>query len=197
MVEELLLQPTRAQLRAELRSRRAALKPGDRLAAADAVARHLGEREELRQPGYVGGYWAVNGELPLHSVQLRLAPGQVWCLPLVQADGSLRFAPWRAGDPLEPNRFGIPEPVANTTLAPQDLGLVLLPLLGFDRRGGRLGMGGGYYDRSFAFRREHRAPPHLVGIGYACQELPGLATEAWDVSLDGVATEAGYLPISG
>lgn len=197
MVEELLLDNPRAPLRAELRARRAALRPGERLAAADAVARHLGEHEALRQPGYVGGYWAVNGELPLHAVQLRLAPGQVWCLPVVQADGGLRFAPWRAGDPLKPNRYGIPEPDTDTTLAPQELGLVLLPLLGFDRRGGRLGMGGGYYDRAFAFRRDQPAPPHLVGVGYACQELPALAAEAWDVALDAVATEAGYLPIRG
>jgi 5-formyltetrahydrofolate cyclo-ligase len=195
MVEELLLQPTRAQLRADLRARRAALKPGERLAAADAVARHLGEREELRQPGYVGGYWAVNGELPLHAVQLRLAPGQVWCLPVVQADGGLRFAPWRAGDPMVPNRYGIPEPDSTATLDPQDLSLVLLPLLGFDRLGVRLGMGGGYYDRAFAFRHRRPAPPHLVGVGYACQELPALPAEAWDVRLDGVATEHGFLAI--
>lgn len=188
---------TRATLRAELRARRAALRPGERLAAADAVARHLGERDELRQPGYVGGYWAVNGELPLHAVQLRLAPGQVWCLPVVQADGGLRFAPWRAGDPLEPNRYGIPEPTVETTLSPREMTVVLLPLLGFDRHGGRLGMGGGYYDRAFAFRREHPAPPHLVGIGFACQELAGLAAESWDVRLDAVATEAGYLPFEG
>lgn len=195
MVEELLLQPTRAQLRADLRARRAALKPGERLAAADAVARHLGEREELRQPGYVGGYWAVNGELPLHAVQLRLAPGQVWCLPVVQADGGLRFAPWRAGDPMVPNRYGIPEPDTTATLAPEELSVVLLPLLGFDRRGARLGMGGGYYDRAFAFRHRQPAPPRLVGVGYACQELPALPAEAWDVHLDGVATESGFLAI--
>jgi len=195
MVEELLLQPTRAQLRADLRARRAALKPGERLAAADAVARHLGGHDELRQPGYVGGYWAVNGELPLHAVQLRLAPGQVWCLPVVQPDGGLRFAPWRAGDPLKPNRYGIPEPDTESTLAPLELGLVLLPLLGFDRQGGRLGMGGGYYDRAFAFRRGRPAPPRLVGVGYACQELPALAPEAWDVALDAVVTEAGYRSI--
>ena len=184
---------TRADLRAELRARRAALRPGERLAAADAVARHLGERPELREPGYVAGYWAVNGELPLHAVQLRLAPGQVWCLPVTTPDGGLRFAPWRAGDPLAPNRYGIPEPVAETTLAPSEMAVVLLPLLGFARDGTRLGMGGGYYDRAFGFRRGRSAPPRLVGIGYACQETEGLAAEEWDVPLDAIATEAGYL----
>lgn len=189
--------PTRIELRRQLRERRAALNPGERLAAADAVARHLADHPALREPGYVGGYWAVNGELPLHAVQLRLAPGQVWCLPIVQPDGGLRFAPWRAGDPTAANRYGIPEPVCapGSTLAAEDLSLVLVPLLGFDRRGGRLGMGGGYYDRAFAFRRGRPAPPVLVGIGYACQELPELATEAWDVALDGIASEREYLPV--
>ncbi|MFY2763281.1 5-formyltetrahydrofolate cyclo-ligase [Arenimonas sp. MALMAid1274] len=189
--------PTRTELRHLLRARRAALKPGERLAAADAVARHLGGTPLLREPGYVAGYWAVGGELPLHAVQLRLASGQVWCLPLVQDDGSLRFAPWRAGDPLAPNRYGIPEPAVEpaSTLAPSDMSLVLLPLLGFDAAGHRLGMGGGYYDRAFAFRRDQPAPPRLVGVGYGCQELPALATEAWDVALDGIVTEHGYRAI--
>lgn len=188
---------SRPGLRRELRQRRALLRPGERLAAADAVARHLGERAELREPGYVGGYWAVNGELPLHAVQMRLAPGQVWCLPVVQADGGLAFAPWRAGDALEANRYGIPEPVLApaSLLAPGAMQLVLLPLLGFDRQGHRLGMGGGYYDRAFAFRRERPAPPLLVGVGYACQELPGLDPQDWDVGLDAVVTEHGFLPI--
>ncbi|GAB2489885.1 5-formyltetrahydrofolate cyclo-ligase [Arenimonas alkanexedens] len=183
----------RTSLRAELRARRAALRPGERLAAADAVARHLGERPELRAPGYVAGYWAVNGELPLHAVQLRLAPGQVWCLPVTTPDGGLGFAPWRAGDPLEPNRYGIPEPVAETRLAPEAMSIVLLPLLGFDTDGTRLGMGGGYYDRAFGFRRGQAAPPHLVGVGYGCQQIETLAREPWDVPLDAIATEAGFL----
>ena len=189
--------PSRAALRTRMRAARATLGAGERLAAADAVARHLGERDQLRQPGYVGGYWAVNGEVPLHAVQLRLAPGQVWCLPVVQDDGGLRFAPWRAGDATVGNRFGIPEPdvAPSSTLAPSELTLVLLPLLGFDSDGHRLGLGGGFYDRAFAFRRQAPAPPHLVGVGYGFQQLPRLPAEAWDVGLDAVVTEHGWLPM--
>lgn len=187
------MKPSRTELRRDLRARRAALGPGDRLAGADEVAKHLGAQAYLREPGYVAGYWAVNGELPLHAVQLRLAPGQIWCLPVVQEDGLLRFAPWRPGDPLEPNRYGIPEPtLSQTALPPEAMHLVLLPLLGFDGRGGRLGMGGGYYDRSFAFRQAQPAPPTLVGVGFACQELASLDPEPWDVALDAVLTERGF-----
>lgn len=189
------MNPARPQLRSQLRERRAAIPAGQRLAAADAVARQLAAHPALREPGYVAGYWAMNGELPLHSVQLRLAPGQVWCLPVLQPGGRLRFAPWKPGDPLENNRYGIPEPAVGpaSTLAPEALALVLLPLLGFDRAGNRLGMGGGYYDRSFAFRREAPAPPRLVGVAYACQEVATLAPEAWDVPLDALATEEEWL----
>ncbi|HEX5694729.1 MAG TPA: 5-formyltetrahydrofolate cyclo-ligase [Arenimonas sp.] len=189
------MNPTRPELRRQLQARRAALSPGERLAAADAVARHLAGQPALRQPGYVAGYWAVGGEVPLHAVQLRLAPAQVWCLPVLQHGGHLRFAPWRAGDPLVNNRFGIPEPDVDpaSTLAPEALSVVLLPLVGFDRAGNRLGMGGGYYDRSFAFRRNAPSPPTLVGVAYGCQEVAALDREDWDVPLDAVATEQDWL----
>ena len=71
-----------------MRAARAALGVPERLAAAEAVAAAFASRPELRAPGYVAGYWAVGGELPLHRVQTQLAPGQVWCLPVVQ-DGHL------------------------------------------------------------------------------------------------------------
>ena len=72
-----------------------------------------------------------------------------------------------------------------------DIDLVLVPLLGFDRRGNRLGAGAGYYDRSFAFLKEKPRPaqPLLVGIGYHFQELPQLTPQPWDVALDFVATD--------
>lgn len=182
--------PRRA-LRKELRARRNALAVNERIAAADAVARHLQTDPDGRRAGYVAGYWACAGELPLHRVQMGLAADQIWCLPLIQPDGRLRFAPWRAGDALLPNRFGIPEPAveAAATLPAEAMSLVLLPLLGFDRSGQRLGTGGGYYDRSFAFRHQRSAPPVLIGMAYAVQEIPSLPAERWDVPLDLIITE--------
>ncbi|HEX5757180.1 MAG TPA: 5-formyltetrahydrofolate cyclo-ligase [Arenimonas sp.] len=185
----------RRALRLHLRERRNALTASVRIQAADAVARHWCAHPLHATPGYVAGYWAVQGELPLHALQLRLAPGQIWCLPLLQPDNSLRFAPWRAGDPLQPNRYGIPEPVVDpaSLLAPGDLALAFVPLVGFDRQGGRLGAGGGYYDRSFAFRRTQAAPPLLIGVAFACQELPAMTREAWDVDLDAIVCESGLI----
>jgi 5-formyltetrahydrofolate cyclo-ligase len=181
----------RRSLRRSLRSRRQALGAAERMAAAEAITTRLLAHPALARVGYVAGYWASGGELPLHVLQMRLRPDQIWCLPCVQPDGRLRFAPWRPGDPLVTNRYGIPEPnvATGSLLEPQELHLVLVPLLGFDRRGHRLGMGGGYYDRSFAFRHSTPAPPTLIGIGYSFQELPAIAREDWDVPLDALVTE--------
>jgi 5-formyltetrahydrofolate cyclo-ligase len=185
------IEDARRSLRRTLRTQRQALGAAERMAAAEAVADHLQQHPSFARPGYVAGYWASSGELPLHVLQLRLRPDQIWCLPCVQPDGMLRFSPWRPGDPLVTNRYGIPEPNVATAslLEPQELHLVLLPLLGFDRHGNRLGMGAGYYDRSFSFRQDVAAPPTLVGIGYAMQELPPIEAQVWDVPLDALVTE--------
>ena len=132
----------------------------------------------------------MDGEIGLHAFQLRLPASLTYCLPLLHEDGSLRFAPWRAGDALVTNRYGIPEPDAAATglLDANALALVVMPLVGFDPGCHRLGMGGGWYDRSFAFRRSRAAPPLLVGAGFDEQETEPLALADWDVVPDVICT---------
>lgn len=183
----------RRALRQQLADRRRALPPAARLAAAQGLRRTLEKLPEYFTDSPVAGYWASHGELPLNLVIPPLsARGQQFLLPVTTADKHLLFAPWRSGDPVQPNRFGIPEPVTPSTwMTPAQLELVLVPLLGFDRRGHRLGFGGGYYDRSFAFLKAGARPrePLLVGIAYAFQEVPQLQPAAWDIALDFIATE--------
>ena len=180
----------RATLRGELRQRRRDLPAATRIAAAEALARNILALPFLPREGYVAGYWAMDGEIGLHALQLRLPPGLAWCLPVLHGD-VLRFAPWRSGDPLVTNRYGIPEPDVepSSALAAADMALVAMPLVGFDAHGNRLGMGGGWYDRSFAFRRDRVAPPWLVGVGFAVQQVPALEAAAWDVVPDAICTE--------
>jgi 5-formyltetrahydrofolate cyclo-ligase len=161
--------------------------------AAQGLRHVLEQLPEYFTDAHVAGYWAFHHELPLNLVIPPLAArGQQFLLPVVTADKHLVFAPWQAGDAVQPNRYGIPEPVTPATwLAPGQVELVLVPLLGFDRRGHRLGFGGGYYDRAFEYLRDLERPskPLLVGIGYAFQELPAITPAAWDIDLDFVATE--------
>ena len=182
-------------LRASMRTVRSAIPAAVRMRAAESIVEPLLQLPEFNVPGHIAGYWAVAGELPLHVLQLRLPPGLTWCLPCIQPDDMLRFAPWRPGDALTSNRFGIPEPDLgpDAQLDAADMALILLPLLAFSPAGQRLGMGGGFYDRSLAFRRAAAPPPRLVGVGYATQESPAWPDEDWDVRLDAVVTERGLV----
>ena len=190
----------RNRLRQAMRAQRRALSPQARMAAAEALAANLVQLPEINAAGTVAGYWAMNGELSLH-VLLAMNPGFIYCLPCLAPGHQLRFAPWRVGDPLVQNRYGIPEPdlAPSSQLAPDDMDIVLLPLLAFDRHGARLGSGGGYYDRSFAFLKDRRADlsgakqPLLIGVGYDFQEVDALAVAPWDIPLDRVVTDARTL----
>ncbi|HRN61757.1 MAG TPA: 5-formyltetrahydrofolate cyclo-ligase, partial [Luteimonas sp.] len=121
-----------------------------------------------------------------------------YCLPVLNADDTLRFAPWAPGMALADNRYGIPEPDVSEAdlLRPDQLDLVVAPLVAFDARGQRLGMGGGWYDRSFAFRTSQPAPPHLVGAAFALQQAEAIAPRPWDIPLDAVCTESETLLVS-
>jgi 5-formyltetrahydrofolate cyclo-ligase len=197
------MNPDRNSLRRELRQRRREIPADRRIAAAESLATQLLALPFMPASGFVAGYWAMDGEIALHVFQLRLPASLVYCLPVLAGD-QLRFAPWRPGDALATNRYGIPEPdVATTsTLDAQAMSLVVLPLVGFDANGHRLGMGGGWYDRSFAVRGKnarngHPAPPWLVGAGFAMQQLDAIAAETWDVAVDAVCTERETLLIHG
>ncbi len=179
-------------MRRSMRAARRLVPAPERIAAAEALAVRLLALTFAPRSGHVAGYWAMQGEIPLHAWQMRLSPDLVYCLPVLHDDGRLRFVPWRPGEPLEPNRHGIPEPVptaADRVLEPQDMDLVVAPLVAFDVRCQRLGMGGGWYDRTFAFRLSAAAPPWLVGAAFESQRVPALDTEVWDVPLDAVCTE--------
>ena len=190
----------RRELRQRLAEQRRALPPTERITAAQGLRRSLEQLPEYFTDQRVAGYWASHGELPLNLVIPPLAArGQQFLLPVTGPGRQLRFAPWKPGDAVEANRYGIPEPVLPGELfEPFQLDLVLVPLLGFDRRGNRLGHGGGYYDRGFAFLNEQVRPtePLLVGIAYAFQELPEVDEQDWDVPLDFVATERELIDCS-
>jgi len=204
-----------AFIRAKMREQRVRLTPAERIAAASGVAASLEQLPEFLVDQRIAGYWAVGGEVPLHATVARLnARGQHYYLPIVGEDRRLRFAPLKSGANLKPNRYGIPEPecAENDLLPAGDIDVVLVPLTAFDRAGHRLGMGAGYYDRSFAFLRyePHRlgmgagyydrsfaflryeprpSEPLLVGIGYAFQEVATLPAQDWDIALDFIATD--------
>lgn len=101
----------------------------------------------------------------------------------------LEFVAYEPQDTLRENRFGILEPHQGNTFPADSLELVLVPLVGFDAHGHRLGLGGGFYDRTFAFLHEKpRGKPYLLGVAHHCQYVDCLPEDPWDIPLDGVLT---------
>jgi 5-formyltetrahydrofolate cyclo-ligase len=112
----------------------------------------------------------------------------------------MQFARYDPDLSLARNRFGIAEPARDApTVAPRFLDVVLLPVVAFDAAGTRLGSGAGYYDRCFAYRNARQSwhAPLLIGVAFACQEVPALARQAWDVPLDAIVTEGGLRRCQG
>jgi 5-formyltetrahydrofolate cyclo-ligase len=147
----------------------------------------------------VAFYLPNDGEIDARVLATALMQRGKRCyLPRLHLDGSHRvwFLRYRNGDALEKNHLGIPEPRMHAQRLPAwALQVVLMPLVGFDRAGNRLGMGGGFYDRTFAFRqRGHK--PLLVGLAHSLQEIPSLAAQGWDIPLDMIVTEKERLRAS-
>ncbi len=186
------------QLRGQLRARRRQLSPLQRRRAASALSEVIARRPEFRRARRIALYFAADGEIdPQPLARLARQRGKQLYLPLLRPGGRLAFVRWRRGGVLRRNRFGIAEPVG-ARLIPARLDLVLLPLVAFDRRGGRLGMGGGFYDRSFAWMAKagrSRRKPLLIGLAHAFQQLGELPREPWDVPLAAVATERGWMVV--
>jgi 5-formyltetrahydrofolate cyclo-ligase len=180
------------QLRARLREARGKLGAAERIGAAQGVLASLEQLPEFLVDNVVAGYWAVRGEVPLNMVYARTrSREQSYHLPILTETKTLVFAPWKNGDAVTVNRYGISEPEAAQAVGAELLELVLVPLLGFDRSGNRLGSGAGYYDRTFSFLKNSSRPaqPLLVGIGYHFQEVAPMTPHDWDVPMDFIATD--------
>lgn len=139
----------------------------------------------LIAPGaVVGGFWPLADEVDVRPLLMALVGrGHRIGLPVTPARGAgLSFRRWRPGATLTPGRFGTVEPVG-PPIVPT---LLLVPLLAFDRQGGRLGYGGGYYDRTLA-----DLPAFTIGCGFLLQEVDRVPMETHDRRLNAIATEAG------
>jgi 5-formyltetrahydrofolate cyclo-ligase len=162
---------------------------GTRLAAADpAAAQGLVRQFPMALArGVVAGYWPLGSEIDCRPLLAALAAAGVEiALPhIADRAGPTLFRRWHSGDSLVADAFGIMAPApAAETLEPD---VVLTPLLAFDRRGGRLGQGGGHYDRVLAALRPKGAL--AVGLAYAAQEIPAVPAGTHDQRLDWIVTE--------
>ena len=187
--------------RRRLRELRRSLPPEERDRAERAIARRIARLGVLRPGRRVAVYLGVRGEVLLDRVirdaqrrRVHLYAPRVVNL----RRRSMIFLPLRPDRALVRNSFGLLEPpvTVGRRIAPSRLDVVLMPLVGFDASGQRLGMGAGLYDRAFRHRvdggRRWRRPK-LIGIAFACQRVPAIEHSSWDVALDLIVTETGVI----
>ena len=147
----------------------------------------------LDEASSIGAYVAVRGEIdPAPLVEWAWTRSTPVFVPRVTAGRTMVFAQWQPGSEHRVGAFGIPEPGHHARIrAAGRLAAVLVPVVAFDRRGSRLGMGAGFYDRTFEFRRHQPrgSAPVLIGLAYAWQEVEALERQSWDIPLDYIVTE--------
>lgn len=155
----------------------------------------------IRRSTRIAVYLSNDGEIDLGAFCAQAwQQGKQLYLPVLDPlkQGHLQFFPFTPNTKLRKNRYNIAEPVTHglTPIEPWALDSVLTPLVGFDRQGNRMGMGGGYYDRTFDFMlTEHRPrKPLLIGTAHTCQETAELEQECWDIPMNWIATDSGIYP---
>lgn len=186
---------TNTKLRRELRLKRQQLSREDQQRASLAIGTRLSALPEFRRARRIAAYVGRKGEIdPMPLLHLAHTMGKHCYLPVLHPflPGRLWFVPWSPGTPMRLNRFDIPEPVfdRDRICKPRWLDLVITPLLGFDKQCHRLGMGGGFYDRTFAQTRHAKftSKPCLVGVAHDVQRCETLPVAPWDVALHDVIT---------
>lgn len=185
----------RKALRKYLREARRALNPEQQQVAAFDLANTLRHHPRVMGARHIALYLPNDGEIdPRIFMEQTRRRNVHFYLPVLHPihDGQLAFCRYDERTPMTPNRFGIPEPVFNHRLMRPtwSLDVVLMPLVGFDGEGGRLGMGGGFYDRTLAFTRiRPRLRPALIGLAHERQRVDRLPVESWDIPLDAIVTD--------
>jgi 5-formyltetrahydrofolate cyclo-ligase len=187
--------PSAAELRKLKRNQRRALPESIQKRHSQALCENITRHAMYKNCTRLACYIANDGEIdPYLIIEHASFAGKKVYLPVLSPlRNSLYFAPYTAGDKLNLNRFSIPEPTCHPTqwIKARQLDLLLMPLVAFDVMGSRLGMGGGFYDRTLAYLRcrRHWKKPTLAGLAHEIQKTEQLSRQNWDIPLDYIVTE--------
>lgn len=183
-------------LRKRMRRLRAEMSPAAREQASARMVERLERLPVFQQAAGVHCFIGLPEEVDTSPIfQLCQQLGKQTYVPIqVPGENLLDVASWRPGDPLAPGPFSVPEPLPDGAVPVDRSGihLVLAPGLAFDRQGGRLGYGRGYYDGFLAALAAEGFHPGVIGLGFSFQMVERVPRGPWDVSMDAILTEAGF-----
>jgi 5-formyltetrahydrofolate cyclo-ligase len=192
---------SRQQLRSHIRALRRSLSAEQQHQASLDLVQQLLPRPEIQQAQHIALYLTNDGELdttPL--IQALWQQGKSLYLPLLHpvVPGYLVFQLYTPDTVLTPNQFGIGEPELNCSLLRpvSQLDLMFTPLVAFDSQGQRLGMGGGFYDRTLSQLDSTVRKPQLIGLAHDCQHVEAVPVEAWDIPLPAICTPSRFCTFS-
>jgi len=191
---------SKQEIRRRIRTERNTLTQDEIFDAAVSLNHHLWSLPQLSRATRIATYIGINGEADCSEIIRSAWQRQKQTYVPILRKNRMLFANLSADKKLKNNRFGIPEPEYRITdlLKPANLDVVLMPLVAFDGNGNRLGMGGGFYDRSLQ-QLQHRKVfrhPLLIGMAYDFQRVGHISAENWDIPLDAVITETGVSSFS-
>ena len=182
----------KSSIRSQLLKQRKSLSPNKIAGLSKEIVKHIIQSKLYQQAQRVALYLPFNGEVDLTAL-LSIEQKQHY-LPSIKGN-EMQFQAHSSTTVLEKHRYGISQPPFIDSLQRPELDLCLMPLVGFDMNGNRMGMGGGFYDRYF----QHDAPKNnrtqLAGIGYQFQQQQKLPTQSWDVRINHLFTEQGYFKL--
>lgn len=192
---------SRQQLRSHIRHLRRSLSAEQQHQASLDLVKQLLPRPEVQQAQHIALYLTNDGELDTSPlIQALWQQGKSLYLPLLHpvVPGYLVFQLYTAATTLKPNQFGIGEPELNCSLLcpVSQLDLIFTPLVAFDAQGQRLGMGGGFYDRTLSQLEHSLEKPALMGLAHDCQQVESVPVEAWDIPLPAICTPSRFRTFS-
>lgn len=194
---------TNKNIRKDICAKRRHLSVKQQQIAAEQLADQLIQHTSFKHSQNIGCYLATQGELSLMPfIYACWQQNKNVFLPVLQPRNHhpLWFAPFTQNTSLIPNRYGILEPQHSKkqrSMKLITLDSIFVPLVAFDLTGNRVGMGAGYYDRTLKHlkTRSHWRKPHLIGVGYAFQEIKSISTNTWDVPMHFISTDKAIYSI--
>lgn len=184
-----------SDIRSHLREQRKALSTDTQQRHSKALCQNIIQQKTYRNSRHVGCYLANDGEIDPYLLieHAWLAHKKVYLPVLSPIKNSLYFAPYKENTRFEHNRFNIAEPICQPSdwVKASQLDLLLMPLVAFDEHGNRVGMGGGFYDRTLSYlqHRQFWKKPVLMGLAHELQKVAQLEAQHWDIPLDYIVTE--------
>jgi len=199
------MQETQQRIRQQICAQRAALSVEEQTSFSAQICQNILESGCLESAQHIAFYLPIRCEADPTALQAQLAksyPGKTFYVPILPEDkqAKLTFAAYEPDSAMIINRFGILEPdlsQANRLENATQLDAVIMPLVAIDPLGNRIGMGGGYYDRTFAFKHQEQAPqlPQLIAFAYDFQMIETQTPQPWDVPAEAIATQSNFLQI--